>query len=314
MGLHLEKKTLPGVTIAVTVCWHDAEGHPLIIEQADRRVRDRAAGAAGAAGSEVCVATRVTARSVRRGHDAPMVSDPDASAHAESPGEKGVVVVKRSAQIKVFISSRNSVCDECAEELGRKAWITLAGDCALCLACADLDHLVFLPAGDAALTRRSRNHSTLSAVVLKWSGARKRYERQGLLLEEAALEKAEEECLADEEARARQRERGAARRAEVDREYVGRFASRIRALFPGCPTGREVVIAEHACQKYSGRVGRSAAAKNLDEELVRLAVAAHIRHAETGYDELLARSYDRSGARLEVAHAVDEVIVRWRVP
>ena len=48
---------------------------------------------------------------------------------------------------------------------------------ALCLACADLDHLAFLPRGDATLTRRARAHSTLSAVVLKWSRARKRYER-----------------------------------------------------------------------------------------------------------------------------------------
>jgi hypothetical protein len=48
----------------------------------------------------------------------------------------------------------------------------------LCLACADLDHLVFLPAGDAALTRRTTKASSLSAVVVRWSRARKRYERQ----------------------------------------------------------------------------------------------------------------------------------------
>src|SRR5688572_5001929 len=90
--------------------------------------------------------------------------------------------------LKVFISTRESTCGECGEELGRHAWITLAGERgALCLACADLDHLVFLPAGDVALTRRARKHSVLAAVVLKWSGARKRYERQGLLVEEAAL-------------------------------------------------------------------------------------------------------------------------------
>ena len=46
-----------------------------------------------------------------------------------------------------------------------------------------------------------RRHSTLSAVVLKWSRARNRYERQGLMVEEQALEKAEEECLADSEGR-----------------------------------------------------------------------------------------------------------------
>ncbi len=85
-------------------------------------------------------------------------------------------------EFKVFISSRESKCDECGENLGPHAWILLAGEKgALCLACADLDHLVFLPSGDAPLTRRVRRHSTLSAVVLKWSRARKRYERQGLL-------------------------------------------------------------------------------------------------------------------------------------
>ena len=37
----------------------------------------------------------------------------------------------------------------------------------LCLACADLDHLVFLPSGDAALTRRAKKASGLSAVVVR---------------------------------------------------------------------------------------------------------------------------------------------------
>jgi len=92
------------------------------------------------------------------------------------------------SELKVFISSQESTCDECKEKLGRQAWILLAGNKgALCLACADMDHLVFLPAGDAALTRRACRFSSLSAVVLKWSRARKRYERQGPLMEEAAL-------------------------------------------------------------------------------------------------------------------------------
>jgi hypothetical protein len=80
----------------------------------------------------------------------------------------------KSEEIKVFISNRESKCDECGKELGRKAWITLDRDKGwLCLTCADLDHLTFLPAGDAAVTRRARKHSALSAVVLKWSRARK---------------------------------------------------------------------------------------------------------------------------------------------
>jgi hypothetical protein len=65
------------------------------------------------------------------------------------------------------------------------------------MACADMDHLVFLPSGDAALTRRAKTNSRLSAVVVRFSRARKRYERQGILVEEDALERAEQECLAD---------------------------------------------------------------------------------------------------------------------
>jgi len=71
------------------------------------------------------------------------------------------------------------------------------------------------------------------------------------------------------------------------------------------------VIAEHACLKYSGRIGRSAEAKELGEEAVRLAVRAHIRHAETGYDQLLAKGHDRSEARQRVEEAVRRVLERW---
>jgi len=215
--------------------------------------------------------------------------------------------------LKVFITTQDSTCDECGEKLGHGAWITLVeGKGALCLSCADLDHLVFLPSGSAALTRRSAKYSTLSAVVLQWSRARKHYERQGLLVEESALQRAEQECLADEDVRARRNERQAERRAELDHEYVAGFAKRVRELFPNCPAGREQVIAEHACQKYSGRVGRSASAKSLDEKFILLAVIAHIRHAETNYDELLSRGLDRPLARDEVADEIDEVLTQWK--
>ena len=214
--------------------------------------------------------------------------------------------------LKVFITNQDSTCDECGEKLGHHAWITLVENKgALCLSCADLDHLVFLPAGSAALTRRSAKYSTLSAVVLQWSRARKHYERQGLLVEEAALQRAEQECLEDADVRARRNERQAERRDELDQEYISSFAKRVRELFPNCPAGREQVIAEHACQKYSGRVGRSAQAKSLDEKSILLAVIAHIRHAETNYDEFLARGLDRSLARDEVREEIDQLVAQW---
>jgi len=216
-------------------------------------------------------------------------------------------------ELKVFITSHESVCSECKEELGSHAWITLVGDKgALCLHCADLDHLVFLSSGDAALTRRAGKYSKLTALVLRWSRSRKRYERQGLLIEDAALQQAEQECFADAEARARRKEREAARRAELDQEYIQRFAARVRELFPSCPAGREQIIAEHACLKYSGRVGRSASAKALDEATIILAVVAHIRHAETSYDDLLSEGMDRFQARDEIKDQIQNVFAAWK--
>jgi hypothetical protein len=56
-----------------------------------------------------------------------------------------------------------------------------------CLRCAGLDDLEFLPAGDALLTRRAKAKSARYAVVVRFSKARGRYERRGLLVEPQAL-------------------------------------------------------------------------------------------------------------------------------
>lgn len=215
--------------------------------------------------------------------------------------------------LKVFIAGKEATCSECAENLGRHAWITLVEDQGpVCLSCADLDHLVFLPSGNAALTRRAGKYSTLKAIVLQWSRSRKRYERQGTLVEEAALAQAEEECLADADLRTRRRERDAERRERLDQAYISQFAKRVRALYPHCSPGREQTIAEHACEKYSGRVGRSASAKALDEHAINLAVTGHIRHTETEYDTLLAQGYDRFDARQVVRVQIDEILETWK--
>jgi hypothetical protein len=62
-----------------------------------------------------------------------------------------------------------------------------------CLRCAGLDDLEFLPSGEAALTRRARALSPRHAVVVRFSRTRRRYERQGLLLEPEALAQAQRE-------------------------------------------------------------------------------------------------------------------------
>lgn len=216
-----------------------------------------------------------------------------------------------SDDIVVFWILRDSVCAECGEELGKGRFLRMEGKRPLCLACADLDHLVFLARGDAALTRRAGKYSTLRAVVVRFSRARKRYERQGVLVEEAALARAEQECLSDADLRRVARERAADRREELDAEYVEQFTRRIGELYPGCPSEEQRAIAEHACQKYSDRVGRSAAAKDFDAGAVELAVRAHVRHAHTSYDALLSRGIPRQEARARVSEAVANRLEQW---
>src|SRR6266700_8007620 len=124
----------------------------------------------------------------------------------------------------VFDILRESKCTDCGKELWGGDFLFMEGERPLCLTCADLDHLVYLPRGDTALTRRARKYSALSAVVVRFSRARGRYERQGLLVEEAALERAERECLADADQRAARREREEAQRTEQDRDLAARMA------------------------------------------------------------------------------------------
>ncbi len=222
------------------------------------------------------------------------------------------MVSEKKQELLVFMHLKEALCSQCGAELEPDSLITLAQAGPLCMTCSDMDHLLFLPAGDMALTLRSKKYSGLWAVVLRWSRSRKRYERQGLLVEEAALERAEQECLADEELRSRRRQREAARRQVLDEQYVGQFAAAIRQLYPCCPAGVETLIAQHACCKYSGRVGRAAFAKALSAKAVELAVIAHIRHSETEYDELLVNGVDRADAREQVWEKVRQVLAAWQ--
>jgi hypothetical protein len=199
----------------------------------------------------------------------------------------------------------------CAECQGTGDLLIMGDAGPLCLACADMDHLAFLPSGEAALTRRAKKASGLSAVVVRWSRTRKRYERQGLLVEDAALEQAEQQCLADEDARMRRRERDRERRAAADVELQAVMIREIRRLFPRCPPGRAEAIARHTSLRGSGRVGRSAAGRSLDEEALTLAVVASVRHEDTDYDSLLMSGVSRAEARDQIRPAVDRILASW---
>ena len=53
-------------------------------------------------------------------------------------------------EIVVFSTLRASQCSECEEALPKGEFLTMERGAPLCLECADLGHLVYLPRGDAA--------------------------------------------------------------------------------------------------------------------------------------------------------------------
>lgn len=221
--------------------------------------------------------------------------------------------LKKAPDLVVFQTVREeSQCSECDAQMVRGEFLLMEKGQPLCLTCADMDHLMFLPSGDTAMTRRARKHSPLTTVVVRFNRARKRYERQGLLVTSEAIDKAEAECAADSPERAAARARAATQRTQEDREFVQLMTQSILARYPSCPPDEAGDIAQHTGQRSSGRVGRSAIGRALDPRAIDLAVIAHIRHEHTNYDELLMQGAARLDARALVRAKIDQVLANWR--
>jgi hypothetical protein len=202
-------------------------------------------------------------------------------------------------------------CSECKRSSPSDFYLR-EGDNTLCMECVELDHLIFLPTGDATLSRRAKAKSPLSAVVMRYARNRNRWERQGVLVDEQALIAAEEQCAADADVRAALRPYYEARRQREDDKHTHEFTEAIRRLFPSCPIDEAKEIASHAAVRGSGRVGRSAGGRALDDEAITLAVIASVRHRHTRYDELLMRGVERRDARDRIRDDVENVLRRWR--
>lgn len=221
---------------------------------------------------------------------------------------------QKQPDLVVYIQTgRESNCAECDASL-EGAFLYLEAGQALCMDCADMAHLIFLPSGDATLTRRARKHSSLAAVVVEFNRRRKRYERRGILVTQEALDQAEASCEADADVRAVQRKKAAERRGQADVKLVEEMTMLILDMFPGCPPEEANQIAGQTCERGSGRVGRSAAGRALSADAIRLAVRAWIRHQHTNYDELLMSGVERLTARKQIADALDAKVLAWRAP
>jgi hypothetical protein len=234
------------------------------------------------------------------------------AALTERKQEKIKEKLSRPAQPVVFQNLRDSQCTECGAELESEGFLFMEAGKPLCLACAGMGDLEYLPSGETALTRRATKYSGRSAVVVRFSKSRGRYERQDVLVEGPALERAEQECVLDADQRAKARAAGAVRRREQDRDLIARMTQQMPILFPGCPPGEAAEIAKHTAERGSGRVGRTEAGRKLDEQALAAAVAAAVRHKHTKYDALLAAGVERDLARSRIAVEVQSILAAWR--
>jgi hypothetical protein len=220
--------------------------------------------------------------------------------------------ISKPAPPVVFLIVKDSECSECGVELPRDSFLSMDGGQPLCLSCARMNDLEYVPSGNAALTRRATKHSQRTAVVVRFSRSRGRYERQGILAEPVAVEMAEQECTLDAADRAAARAKAIETRKRQDEEFVERMIAQLSRLFPGCPPKEAQAIARHTAARGSGRVGRSAAGRNLEPRALTAAVIAAIRHTHTRYDEMLSKGIERDGARLLVAAQISAILEAWK--
>lgn len=221
--------------------------------------------------------------------------------------------LNKPPDLVVFIMQRESAtCHECGTKLSRGNLIFQEQNDSLCLHCADLDHLEFLPSGNAAMSRRSKKYSPLSAIVIQFNRKARRYQRCGILVSASAIKKAEIECLSDADQREAARIRNAQRTKQEDKKLVQEMTAIICEQFPGCPATEAKQIATHTAQRGSGRVGRSAAARHLCTEPIRIAVIASIRHNHTEYDELLMSGCNRADARTKISRQITSKLNQWQ--
>ena len=230
-------------------------------------------------------------------------SEPDLDPKADKPRE-----------IVVFSIVRDTRCAGCGARLGKGRFLFKENDKASCMGCADLDHLVYLPAGSSKMTRRAKKYSPLSAAVVRFSSTRKRYERQGLLVESAALRRAEEECFSEEELAERRRYDELDRNSVYTDALVAALTKKIRADLPGCPQDSASAIAELAAYRTGKRIGRTAREPDLKTEELPEVVFSWVRVHHTGYDKRRMEGMERETARDAVRSEAGRVVRKWQGP
>lgn len=222
---------------------------------------------------------------------------------------------KMEVELSVFYTKKEKLkCKKCntAIKKGERFVAEDENKLGSCFTCSPFVSYTFLPSGDVAMTRRSKKHSAMCGVLLEWNQRRKRFERRGQFVEAIAIAKAKKECEEDKTKREEKNRKAAIVRVEQDKIYIHDFSIAIKERYPNCPQDRQNEIALHACEKYSGRVGRTAKAKDFDADMIDLAVEAHIRHAETNYDNMFGKGSTKKEIRASIKGKIERIKMSWK--
>src|SRR5437879_7433476 len=79
----------------------------------------------------------------------------------------------RAPELVVVPAPEDWGCDSCGARAAAGSLQFPEENQRLCLSCVDFDHLVFLPSGNAALSRRAKQESTLAVLVMRLNKRRK---------------------------------------------------------------------------------------------------------------------------------------------
>jgi hypothetical protein len=113
---------------------------------------------------------------------------------SEKKRERLIAEASRAPELVVVQPLKSDwACHRCG---GSGDFLMMENPGPVCLRCMGLDDLEFLPAGDALLSRRVKAKSTRFVVVVRFSRSRRRYERQGLLVEPQTLSDVQRELEA----------------------------------------------------------------------------------------------------------------------
>src|ERR1700754_3936431 len=98
-----------------------------------------------------------------------------ATARSATPRKRANPKLQEGAVLLVRHAAK---CVQCRAWILKGGFLQRKGKHSHCLSCVGLGHLVFLPRGDTALTRRASKYSTQQAIVVQ--RVRGRLARQGM--------------------------------------------------------------------------------------------------------------------------------------